>query len=189
MQALACCPTRMQRRTLLTLGLGSAAILALAGGGLLASGAARPGLAPTADATLAMSTGARSVMAAVARGVLQGSLPDAQVAPQAHQAAVDGLLARLNDLVQGLPPATQAELSQLLGLLASAPGRIGLAGLKAAWADATAAEVQAALTGMRFSSLSLRQQAYHALHDLTSSAYFSAPSTWAQLGYGGPRTI
>ncbi len=182
----------MQRRRLLTLGLGSAAILAVAGGGLLASGVARPGLvqlgnvagAPTGP--LGFAAGARDVLASVGRAVLEGSLP---AEPAAQAQAVDALLGRLQDLVRALPAPTQAELSQLLGLLASAPGRIGLAGLRPPWASASPAEVQQALTGMRFSSLSLRQQAYHALHDLTSGAYFSAPDTWAQLGYDGPRRI
>lgn len=176
----------MQRRRLLTLGLGSAAILAVAGGGLLATGVARPGLLSLGNAPPTFSPGAQAVMAAVGRAVLQGSLP---AEPVAQAKAVEGLLNRLQDLVRALPPATQGELSQLLGLLASAPGRLGLAGLSVAWPEATATDVQAALTGMRFSSLALRQQAYHALHDLTSGAYFSAPDTWATLGYEGPRRI
>jgi hypothetical protein len=175
----------MQRRTLLKLGAGSAAILALAGGGLLATGVARPGLVAS-DGIARLSAGGVEVFRAVGRGVLDGSLPgDAS----AQKSALDGLVTRLDDLVAGLSPATQAEVSQLLGLLASAPGRRGLAGLSTPWSEASVDELQGALQDMRFSSLALRQQAYHALHDLTSSAYFSDPSTWALLGYVGPRTI
>ncbi|WP_427915642.1 hypothetical protein ACPWT1_06325 [Ramlibacter sp. MMS24-I3-19] len=39
---------------------------------------------------------------------------------------------------------------------------------------------------MRTSTLSLRVQAYQALHDISGAAYFSDRSTWAVLGYPGP---
>jgi hypothetical protein len=42
---------------------------------------------------------------------------------------------------------------------------------------------------MRVSALSLRQQAYQALHDIVGSAYFSDPRTWGILGYPGPPKI
>ena len=88
--------------------------------------------------------------------------------------------------LQNLPPHVQAELSQLLGLLCTAPGRFGLAGLVPAWADASEAQLQAALEGMRQSGLALRQQAYLGLHEIVGGAYFSDESTWASVGYPGP---
>jgi hypothetical protein len=42
---------------------------------------------------------------------------------------------------------------------------------------------------MRLSSVSLRQQAYHALHDIISGAYFAEPTTWKLLGYPGPVAV
>ena len=168
----------MQRRTLLKLGIGSAALLAVAGGGVAWL---RPGLV---DARL--GTAGRTVFHAVGRAVLDGSLP---TAPAERDAALQGLLARLDDTVAGFPAAVQSELSQLLGLLAIAPGRIGLAGLTTPWPDASVAAIQQALQGMRTSTLALRQQAYHALRDLCNAAYFSDPSTWARLGYPGPTDL
>lgn len=82
-----------------------------------------------------------------------------------------------------------AELSQLLALLAAAPGRVALAGLTSAWSQASVTQVQASLQGMRLSSLALKQQAYHALRDLTNAAYFSDPSAWQRMGYPGPSDI
>jgi hypothetical protein len=49
--------------------------------------------------------------------------------------------------------------------------------------------VQSALQAMRSSRLELRQQAYHALRDLTNAAYFADAATWAALGYPGPRSL
>ncbi len=168
----------MQRRSLLKLGAGSVAVLLLAGG---AAALLQPGLQ---DGRL--GTAGREVFSAVGRGVLEKSIP---VALGAQQIALNGLLDRVDVLVSGLPPHAQSELSQLLSLLASAGGRRALAGLAQPWAEASAAEIQQALQGMRLSTLALRQQAYAALHDITASAYFSDPASWALLGYPGPVKI
>ena len=84
------------------------------------------------------------------------------------------------------PKAVQDELRLLLGLLASAPGRLGLAGLAGTWQQAPTEEVRAMLQRLRLSSLDLRQQTYQALRDITYAAYFSDRSTWSTLGYAGP---
>lgn len=86
-------------------------------------------------------------------------------------------------------PREQAELSQLLSLRASDPGRRALAGLCDDWSLATEARIQQSLQQMRLSRQVLRRQAYAALHDITAAAYFSDPSTWPQLGYPGPVRI
>jgi len=98
-------------------------------------------------------------------------------------------LQRLDTTLQAFPAATQAELSQLLALLAAAPGRLALAGLAQPWDAASVAELQASLQAMRTASLALRQQAYHALRDLTNAAWYAEPSTWSALGYPGPRPL
>jgi hypothetical protein len=168
----------MQRRTLLNLGVGSAAVLLIAGGGLALL---RPGLR---DGRLAPP--GREVLLAVARAVLDGVLPSDG---HARNAALTAHLQRLDDTVAAFPPATQSELSQLLSLLASTAGRLGFARLRPAWPDADVAELQQALQGMRTASLGLPQQAYHALRDLTNAAYFADAATWPLLGYPGPRVV
>lgn len=169
----------MQRRTWLKLGIVSAGVLAIGGG---AAALLQPGLEDDAR----LSPAGRRVFNAVGRGVLDGSLPAAE---PARLAALAGLLERIDALVAALPPHAQAELSQLLSLLASAPGRHALAGLSPDWHEASIADIQAALQGMRVSTLGLRQQAYHALHDIVGGAYFSDASTWAAIGYPGPMKI
>ncbi|TWO70750.1 hypothetical protein FN976_14450 [Caenimonas sedimenti] len=166
----------MQRRSLLKLGAASAALL-LVGGGALA--VFQPGLV---DGRL--SSGARKVFLALGGAMLDGLLP-----PADRARALEALVQRVDALVAGLPPHAQAELSQLLALLESSPGRRWLAGLEADWPQASATELQAALQSMRFSGLSLRQQAYHALHDIVNGAYFSEQATWVALGYPGPAAI
>lgn len=168
----------MQRRSLLALGAISAAVLAVGGG---AAALAQPGLR---DAKL--SAAGREVFAGASRGLLEGSLPQAG---EALQRALDGLLDRIDGVVAALPPHAQSELSQLLSLLATSGGRRTLAGLAEPWPTASVAKVQDALQAMRVSGISLRRQAYQALHDIVGGAYFSDAQTWGLLGYPGPRAI
>ncbi len=133
-----------------------------------------------------LSSQARTVFSALALGLLDGTLP----AESRNRAlAMQGLLERLDGLISGLPEHAQAELSQLLTLLSSSAGRIALCGLKPDWPQADVPTLQAALQGMRSSRISLRQQAYHALHDLVGGAYFSDASTWPLMGYPGPPRV
>ena len=168
----------MQRRRFLKLGVGAAALLAVAGGGVALL---RPGLVNGH-----LTESARVVFHAIARAVLDGSLPS--VAGE-REAALQAQLKRLDAVLAAFPTATQRELSQLLGLLASAPGRVALAGLRTGWQEASVADVQRSLQDMRTSSLALRQQSYHALRDLTNAAFYADPSAWPLLGYSGPREV
>lgn len=168
----------MQRRRLLQIGIASAAVLALAGAG---AALWRPGWTGRR-----LSDAGRAVFRAVARAVLDGSLPAGRAA---QDAALDAHLLRMDATVSAFPPATQAEISQLLALLHAAPGRLALAGLTSAWDDAAVTEIQSALQGMRVSPIALRQQAYHALRDLTNAAWYADPATWPALGYPGPRPL
>jgi hypothetical protein len=168
----------MQRRTLLQLGLGSAALLALAAGGLAPW---QPGLVAGH-----LSATGRKVFHALARAVLDGSL---HADAAARQAQLLAHLQRLDATVAGLPGASRTELSRLLALLGTPAGRIALAGLHTDWGEAGVAELQQALQTLRHSRLALRRQAYHALRDLTNAAFYADAATWPLLGYPGPRPL
>lgn len=168
----------MQRRSLLALGAVSAAVLAVGGG---AMALLQPGLHEAK-----LSSGAREVFSGLSRGLLDGSLPRGNAA---LLVALESLLQRIEAVVAALPPHAQSELSQLLALLSSGAGRRAIAGLDAAWASASVAEIQQALQDMRVSGISLRRQAYQAFHDIVGGAYFSDPQTWDLLGYPGPIKI
>lgn len=177
-RAIVCTIHAMQRRTLLKLGIVAAAVLMVAGGVtiLLQPGRRQGKLTPAA----------RDVFSSVARAILEGTLPNDT---PARLQAMAGLLERIDDVVTTFPPHVQAELAQLMGLLSSTVGRRTLAGLAPAWDVASVLEVQQALQTMRLSRVALRQQTYHALHDIVGVAYFSDASTWPVLGYPGPLTI
>jgi hypothetical protein len=168
----------MQRRTLLKLGLAGGALLAVAGGtlALLQPGRHQGRLTPAG----------RALYAAVARAVLGPLLPGdaARAQPQ-----LDGHLTRLEAAIAGMPTAVQAEIDELTTILASAPGRLALVGLARPWAEASPAEVEAALRALRLSKLGLRQQVYQALRELTNAAFFADASTWSLMGYDGQRPM
>jgi hypothetical protein len=168
----------MQRRTLIKLGLAAGTLLAVAGGTLALLQPARVGgrIAPSAGAMV--GTLARSIL---------GELWPADPARAAEAQAA--LTARLQDTIAGLPPGLQAEVDELLTIAASAPGRLTLFGLGTAWSDATPQQVTDTLQRLRLSSLALRQQAFHALRDLINAAWFADRSTWAAIGYPGPRPM
>ena len=63
----------------------------------------------------------REMFSAVARGVLADLLP---AEPAARSRAIQAHLQRLDDTIAGLPPALQAEIDELVTLLASMPGRL-----------------------------------------------------------------
>jgi hypothetical protein len=168
----------LRRRGVLALGAISSLTLLLGGGSLAL---VQPGLR---DAKLTAS--GREVFAGAARALLEGVLP-AQDA--SRRTALNGLLDRIDGLVAVLPAHSQAELSQLLALLASAPGRRAFAGLAAPWSDASIGDIGSALQSLRTSALALRNQAYQALHDIVGAAWFSDAGTWTLLAYPGPRDL
>lgn len=168
----------LQRRTLLRVGVGAAVVLAIAGGG---AAYWRPGVRNGH-----LSDSGRALFRVLGGALLDGSLP---ADPAAHDTALEQWLQRLDTSIGHLPKAVRNELAQLTGLLVTSPGRRWLTGLANDWQDSTVSQVQAALQLMRVAASPLRQQAYHALHELVSASYFSVPNTWQQLGYPGPTDV
>jgi hypothetical protein len=121
------------------------------------------------------------VLAAIAPVILAGT-----GAAGARLAAIVGSIDRA---VAGLPPHLQTEVKQLLALLASWPGRRLLAGVSAAWPQASPEDIAAFLERWRFSRWVLFQQAYHALHELVLAAWYARPDSWPAIGYPGPPAL
>lgn len=170
--------TPMQRRTLLKYGFGGLVVVGLGGAG---AALWRPGVSNGR-----LSKPGREIFTALALAILDGCLP---VAVSERATSLRLHLERLDAAVAAFPRIVQAELSRLLAVLHTSAGRYGLARLGVRWRDASVAEVQRSLEGMRTSRSELRQQAYHALRDLTNAAYFADAAGWSCLGYPGPRAI
>ncbi len=171
-------PPHLQRRTFLKLGVASAVVLAVAGGAVALM---QPGLQNGK-----LTENSRLIFSRAGQTILAGTLP-ADAGP--NQIAINSLLDRIDTFLSGTPDHVQAELSMLLGLLATVAGRRGVVGLSPGWADASVADITEAFQAMRSSSVSLRVQAYQGLHDIVCASYFSGQESWAVLGYPGPKTI
>jgi hypothetical protein len=164
------------RRSFLKAGALGALLLA-AGGGLYRY------THPPALHRFALDGDARTALAAIVPAVLAGALPsDAAARAQAISATTE----RVRLTILGLPLAIQKEVQDLFGLLALAPARRLLAGLRHDWASASAEEVAAFLQDWRVHRLGLLRSAYQALHDLVLGSWYSDPAHWAAIGYPGP---
>lgn len=154
----------------------STVVLAAAGTGVVLT-------TPPGFAQGNLSAGAGAACKAIARAVLDGRLPDD---PAQRESLLDAYLQRLEAVIAGFPSAVQAEISELLTLLSTTAGRVGLMGVLRSWPSASVDDIQAGLASMRRSSLGLRLQAYHALRDLTHAAWYADEARWSELGYPGP---
>ncbi|MBB4845218.1 hypothetical protein HNP55_003765 [Paucibacter oligotrophus] len=168
----------LNRRRWLQLGLGAAVLLGVAGAGVALL---KPGLVEGK-----LSPSARALMRAVALAVLDGQWPGPAIE---REARLDQQLAQIEASVAKFPAGLRAELSQVLSLLGTAPGRLGLTGLKSDWSEASVAEIQSAFAAMSVSGIATRQQVYRALRDLHCLVFFSDATNWPRVGYPGPRAI
>jgi hypothetical protein len=169
----------LQRRTLLGLGLAGSALVALSAGSIAWM------FEPAWRDDRLLPAG-EHVLGAVARAVLDGHLPDER---RGQAQAIEQHLERMTQLLRNLPPHTQAEVAEMLALLALPPTRMALASLAAPWQSASVAQVQESLRNMRTSTLLLRRQIFTALRDLTRGAYFADAATWPSMRYPGPRVL
>jgi hypothetical protein len=168
----------VSRRQVIKFGVAGGLLLAAAGVARAQKGYRA---ATGADRLEVLTEGDGEVLAAVAPAILAGT--------GAAGASLAAIVGSIDRAVAGLPPHLQAEVKQLLALLASWPGRRLLAGVSAPWPEASPAAVAAFLERWRFSRLALFQQAYHALHELVLAAWYARPDSWPAIGYPGPPAL
>jgi len=162
------------RRQFLKVGAGGAAVLAMAR-------IARAQVGSRVDSTL--DPAARDILAAVVPVMLDGALPaDADARAQRVAATIE----RIDRSVAGLPTHLQAEIGELFALLAFAPSRWLIAGVRAPWRETPPEDVAAFLQRWRQSRWTLLQQGYGALHELIFAAFYAEPDSWPRIGYPGP---
>jgi hypothetical protein len=170
----------VSRRTFFAVGIAGAIALATAGW-LKGPHAPASGLRRRS-----LDADAEAILGAVVPVLLDGALPQA---PEERQRMLAETLTAIDTAIAGLPPAAQAELSQLFALLALPPVRLGLARIAAPWPSATPADVRLCLDRFRESSWSLPRAAYDALHQLTFAAWYGNPQAWPAIGYAGPPSL
>lgn len=170
----------ISRRTFIAAGLVGAAALATAGW------LKGPHAPPSGTPRRTLDADAEAILSAVVPVLLEGALPQAH---EARQRAIAETVTAIDTAIAGLPPAAQAELSQLFALLALPPVRLGFARVVAPWPHAAPAEVRRCLDRFRASSWALPRAAYDALHQLTFAAWYGNPQAWPAIGYPGPPSL
>jgi hypothetical protein len=134
----------------------------------------------------ALDADGEAIFGAVAPVLLEGALPREAAA---RDAALAQTLDGIDTAVAGLSPTAQAELAQLVALLALPPVRFGLARVSDAWPGASPVEVRRFLDNCRDSRVTLMRAAYDALHDLTFAAWYGNANAWPAIGYPGPPAL
>jgi hypothetical protein len=156
--------------------------LGVAGAAIVAVGGTAAALVrPVWSAGKFLGDGA-TVLGAVGKAVLEGTLPTESAA---QNAALAKLVQGIEGVLANFPSRTQAEFVQLVTLLAHPWGRRAL-GMQQDFASASTAEIAAWLQSLRSAPLAVQQQAYHGLHDITLAAYFADPAVWQSIGYELP---
>jgi hypothetical protein len=133
-----------------------------------------------------LDPGEAEIIRALVPVVLAGSLPpDAAERTRAIEETVDAFARAVN----GLAPAIQEEIGEMLSLLSFAPTRFAMAGIASGWRDASAGDITAFLQDWRTSRFELKRAGYRALTQLIQGAWFDNPRAWALMGYPGPPAL
>jgi hypothetical protein len=83
-------------------------------------------------------------------------------------------------------PGVQRDVKRLLSLFDSALFGLVLDGTPSSFRASPPASQDARLSAWSSSRIEVRRTGFRALRRLIGSAYYSAPATWAAVGYPGP---
>lgn len=166
------------RRSFLKRGLFGAGLLALGGGGWLATRKTRVG--PGVEGPLeALAPEEAEVLLAIADRLV----PERPGFPRPRAL---GLAARMDGVVAAAHPAAQQELKRLIRLFESAVAGFLLDGQARLFTASAPAQQDARLRAWERSRLALRRTGFHALKRLVYAVYYASPETWSAVGYPGP---
>jgi len=166
----------LPRRSLLKIGISGALLLSVGGLGL----SLRPTTMVTKPESLkCLDQRQFSVLQAVAECMVapSGSMPS--VIELEVVQTIDGLLVELH-------PADRKQVLQVVGLLENALSGLLMDGRFQTFTGSDLAARRHILDGWRTSRLSVKRQAFLALHQLCVSAYWGHPRAYEFAGYGGP---
>jgi hypothetical protein len=164
----------MQRRSLLKVSLAGAVALAVVGGAGLALWPGDASVRPLRPLT-SLPDRAFPVLVAVAARVLKGTT--AQPVEIAH---------RVDEALRFATPESRKDLANVFGLLENGLTGLLLRGQPRPFTLLDERAQDAALLAWRESRIGLLRGAYHALRKLCLAAHYATPSSWAEVGYGGP---
>lgn len=164
----------MQRRSFLKTGLVGGAVLAVVGGSGLALWSGDASVRPR-RALVSLPERAFPVLVAVAARVLKGTTADP--VEIAH---------RVDEALRFATPESRKDLGDVFGLLENALAGLLLRGQARPFTLLDERAQDAALLAWRDSRIALLRGAYNGLRKLCLAAHYATPSSWAEVGYGGP---
>jgi hypothetical protein len=167
------------RRTFIQVGLGGAALFAIARLGGSAFAASAPSYRVLDERSAGM-------VMALAPVVLASALP---ADPAAREKAVTGIALSFDRAVSGMAPAVQKEISDLFTFLDFAPTRVAFAGLWSPIPESPPEELAAFLSRWRASRYELQQASYQALTQLIHASWYDMPEAWPVISYPGPPAL
>jgi len=112
------------------------------------------------------------------------SAAEALLPDETHGPALEGIPGRVDKYLRGMPPAVQQDIHGMLALLEH--GTLALGARIHRMSALSPAERAAYLEGLSARG-GLLAQAYRGVRDLVFLGYYQDPSTWAAIGYEGPR--
>lgn len=140
---------------------------------------------PVATNFLLLREGDITLFRALLPVILAGALPTGA----AQAKALDETLHSLDELLYYSSEAGHQQLGQLFDLLTFAPTRYLTTGLGHSWAEASAADVDAALQHLKNSGVGLLRSAYIGLLQMSEMAWYLQPQSWVSIGYAHPVKI
>ncbi len=171
-------PAGSSRRTLLKRGLLGTGLLALGGGGFLASRSSK--LEPPPPEPLkAVSPEQYAVLAALARRFIPDH-PGFPSADSRHTALA------ADRVISWTDPSAQKETLQLLGLFENALAGFLFGGRTRPFTQLSPQEQDEVLDEWRTSRIAVRRTGWLALRAIVVSAYYGQKETWVVSGYPGP---
>ncbi len=169
------------RRGLLKKTLAGAALLATAGAVPVALRRTKLREIPKGRTLQFFTPAEYSIWAAVADRVLAEEKPSG--APTASQLDIAG---RADVFLAPLPDADRKDLKQLLALFDNALFSVLQGGPPRTFTSMSGEEQDAHIRSWQTSRLAIQRTGYQAMKRLCCALYFSAPETYAAVGYPGP---
>lgn len=165
----------MNRRQFLTLGVASAVVIS--------TGATIYQQSELDSIIDSFDDETTSVLIAIIPVLLHGSLPEDSAL---RQQKVLHIVRDMQQAIVTLPPATQAEITQLLDLLKSRLAMLIFSGQFSHIDSLSAAQKVALLNAWRFSYVDLLKVAFTGLKELVFAAFYGNPDNWNILNYQKP---
>ena len=172
--------TQVSRRGFMKLSASSAAVLSMGSGLAMMTGCSRQ---PDSNGGYTFLTADDiEFVNAIAPVILLQAYPASLTLEDAQLR----LTRKLDELINTLQQYSKDQLSQLFGIMSSAPLRLAVGAPVGGWKDAPAEDIESFLNSWKDSSLAIKNMGYASLCKLVTMCWYSQPESFIASGYPGP---